>query len=84
MLDTQNCPENHIKNAKQPNFYYSQPSTLPKDAPEKFYLSSSFGLSFMIRSVAPTRLSTFYAYIVTKIENRKLKSKVEKFLSIYA
>ena len=28
----------------------------------------------MISSVAPTRLSTFYAYLMTRIENRNLKS----------
>ena len=44
---------------KQPNFFYSQHSTLPKDASSKFYLSMTFGLSFMICSVAPIRLSTF-------------------------
>ena len=43
-----------LKKVKQPNFFYSQPSTLPKDAPAKFYLSMSFGLSFMISFVAPT------------------------------
>ena len=37
---------------KQPNFFYSQPSTLPKEALAKFYLNSTFGLSFMLRSVA--------------------------------
>ena len=50
------------KMLKQPNFSDSQSSTLPKDAPVKFYLSTTFGLSFMISSVAPTRSSTFYAY----------------------
>ena len=58
---------------KQPNFFYSQPSTLPKDAPAKFKLSTTFDLSFMISSVAPTRLSTFYAYLITKMGNGKLK-----------
>ena len=57
---------------KQPKFFYSQPSTLPKDAPVKFYLSTTFGLIFMISSVTPTRLSTFYSYLITKIGNRKL------------
>ena len=37
---------------KQPNFFHSQPSTLPKDAPAKFYLSMTFDLRFMISSVA--------------------------------
>ena len=54
MLDTQNCLQNHIKNAKGAKFCYSQPSTHPKDAPAKFYLSMTFGLRFMISSVAPT------------------------------
>ena len=40
------------KMLKQPNFFYSQPSKLPKDALAKFYLSTTFGLSFMISSVA--------------------------------
>ena len=26
---------------KQPNFFYSQPSTFPKDAPAKFYISTT-------------------------------------------
>ena len=58
---------------KQPNFFYSQPSTLPKDAPAKFYLSTTFGSSFMVSSAAPTRLSTFYPYLITWIGNRNLK-----------
>ena len=33
---------------KQPNFFYSQPCTIPKEALAKFYLSTAFGLSFMI------------------------------------
>ena len=36
------------KMLRQPNFFYSQPSTLPKDLPAKFYLSTTYGLSFMI------------------------------------
>ena len=59
---------------KQQNFFYSQPSTLPKEALAKFYLPCAFGLSFMISSVVPTRSSTFYAYLVTKIGNRNSKS----------
>ena len=57
----------------QPNFFHSQPSTLRKDAPAKFYLPTTFGLSFMISSVAPARSSTSYAYLITKIGNRNLK-----------
>ena len=30
-----------IKNAKQPSFFYSQPSTLPKEELAKFYLSAT-------------------------------------------
>ena len=52
MLNTQNCLQNHVKNAiKQPNFFYSQLSTLPKEALAKFYLSTTLGLSFMTSSV---------------------------------
>ena len=36
------------KMLKQLNFFYSQPSTLPGVALTKFYLSTAFGLSFMI------------------------------------
>ena len=60
------------KMLKQPNFFSSQSSTLSKDAPTKFYISTTFGLSFTISSVAPTRSSTFYLYLITKIENRNL------------
>ena len=62
---------------KQLNFFHSQPSTLSKDALAKSCLSTTFGLSFMIRSVAPTRSSTFYAYLITNIENRNLKAEVK-------
>ena len=48
------------KMLKQPNFFDSQPSVLSKKAHAKFYLSATFGLSFMISSVAPTQLSIFY------------------------
>ena len=36
----------------------------------------------MISSVAPNRLSTFYAYIITKIGNRNLKCKMLRFFSL--
>ena len=39
---------------QQQNFFYSQPSTLPNNPPEKFNLPITFGLSFMISSVDPT------------------------------
>ena len=61
------------KMLKQPNFFYSQPSTLSKDAPARFYLSTTFDLSFMTSSVSPTRSSTSYTYLITKIGNLKLK-----------
>ena len=59
---------------KQSNFFYSQPYTFTNEALAKFYLSMSFGLSFIISSVAPTRSTTSYAYLMTKIRNRNLKS----------
>ena len=40
----------------------------------------TFGLRLMISSVAPTRLSTFYAYLITKIGNRDLKDYNNKIL----
>ena len=42
------------------------------------YKGSTFGLSFMISSVAPTRSSTSYAYLITKIGNGNLKAKNTK------
>ena len=75
MLDTENCLQNHIKKMlKQQNLFYNQPSTLPKEALAKFYLSTTFGLIFMIRSVAPTRSANFYGYLITKIGKRNLNS----------
>ena len=38
----------------QQTFFHSQPSALLNDAPAKFQLSTTFGLSFMISSVAPS------------------------------
>ena len=68
---------------KQPNFFYSQPSTLPKDAPAKFLpFYKTFGLGFMISSIAPSRLSTSYAYLITKMGNRNLKG-FENFPEIH-
>ena len=67
---------------KQPDFFYSQPSTLSKKAHAKFYLSTTFGLRFMINSVAPTRSSTFYAYLITKIGNRNLET-FHRFLRMW-
>ena len=62
------------KMLKQPNFFCSQPSILSKHAPAKFYFSTTFGLSFMISSVALTLSdSTLYAYLITKIRNRNFK-----------
>ena len=61
------------KMLKQPNFFNSQPSTLPKNARAKFYLSMTFGLSFMISFMAPSRSSTFYTYLITKMRDRSLK-----------
>ena len=63
---------------KQPNFFHSQCSTLPKDAPAKFYLCTTFGLRFMLSSVAPTRSSTFYAYLSPNSETITLKYKLKE------
>ena len=65
--------KNISKTLKQPNFFYNQPSTLPKEALAKFYLSTIFSLTFKISSVAPIRSLTFYVYLITKIGNRNLK-----------
>ena len=64
--------KSYKKILKQPNFFHSQPSTLPKDTPAKVNLSTTFGLSFMISSVAHTWPSTFNVYLITKIGNRNL------------
>ena len=45
------------KRLKRPIFFYRQPSTLPIEALANFYRSKTFGLSFMISDVAPTRSS---------------------------
>ena len=60
------------KMLKKPNFLHSQPSTLPKDAPVRFYLSTTFVFNFTIIHVAPIRMLTFYAYLTTKIGNCNL------------
>ena len=60
---------------KQPNFVNSQPSILPEEAFAKFYLSTTFGLSFTISSVAPTQSSTSYTCLITKIMSCNLKGQ---------
>ena len=65
-----NLPEKSYKKMlKQPNFFHSQLSTLPKDAPAKVYLPTSLGSSFVISSGTPTRSLTFYAFF--SHQNRK-------------
>ena len=60
---------------KQPNFFHSQPSTLSKEALCKVLPFGDLWFIFMISSVAPTRSSTSYALLVTKIGNRNLKTR---------
>ena len=63
MLDTHNCLQYHIKKMlRHPNFFHSEPSVLSKDAPAKFHLSATFGLSFMVSSVASTCSPNFYIF----------------------
>ena len=53
-----------------------------KEAPAKFYLSTIFGSSFTISSVAPVRLSTFYAYLITKIGNSNFKNFENEYINL--
>ena len=75
------------KMLKQPNLFHSQPPTVPMEALAKFYLSTAFGLSFMISSVAPIpgpiRSSTFYIYLITKIGNRNSNVGTQSNKSLY-
>ena len=70
MLDTQIAFKIISNMLKQANFFYSQPSTPPKNTSAEFYLSTAFGLRFKISSAAHARSSTFYVYLITKIKNR--------------
>ena len=45
----------HVLGTCVQNFFYSQPSKLPEDAPAKFYFSMTLGLSFMISSISNIR-----------------------------
>ena len=67
---------------RNPNFFHSEPSVLSKDAPAKFHLSATFGLSFMISSVASTCSPTFYIYLITKlrIHNQSILTEFIKIL----
>ena len=84
MMDTQNCLQYYLKVLGHPNFFHSEPSILSKDAPAKFHLSATFGLSFMISSVASTCSSTFYIYlhVITKLRIHNLKSILTEFIKI--
>ena len=57
MLDTQNCLQDHIKNAEATEFLLQLALYSSKEALAKFYLSTSFGLSFMICSVCSLYLT---------------------------
>ena len=70
------------KMLRHPNFFNSEPSVLSKNAPANFYVSATFGLSFMIRSVASTCLPTFYKYLISKIRIHNLKSILTEFIKI--
>ena len=78
MLDTQNCLQNYIKNVKATKFILQSAFYTFKEALAKFYLSTTFGSSFIISFVAPTRSSTSYAYLVIKIGNRNLKGDFDR------
>ena len=83
MLDTQNCLQYYTKKTlRHPNFFHNEPSVLSKDAPAKFHLSATFGLSFMISSVASTCSPTFYLYLITKLRIHNLKSILTEFIKI--
>ena len=75
MLDTQNCLQN-MKNDKSTIFFsqlafYTSKGHTCKVFP--FYLYDFFFIiSFIISSVVHTRLSTFYAYLITIMGNRNL------------
>ena len=47
------------KMLKQPNFFHSQPSTLPKEALTKFYLSTTFAFKFYDKSCSPYPIVNF-------------------------
>ena len=70
------------KMLRHPNFFHSEPSVLSKDAPAKFHLSATFGLSLMISSVASTCSPTFYIYLITKLRIHNLKSILTEFIKI--
>ena len=74
MLDTQNCPQNHIKNVKATKFLLQSAMYTSKGCTCTVLPFYNFWLSFMISSVAPTRSSTSDAYLIAKIGNRNLNS----------
>ena len=73
VLDTQNCFQNHIKNAKATKFLSQSAFFTSKESTCKVLRFYDFRFKFCTSSVAPTRSSTFYAYLITKIGNRNLK-----------
>ena len=73
MLHTQNCLQHHIKNAKATKFLLQSSFYTSRGRTCKVYLSTAFGLRLVRSSVAPTRSSTFYPYLIIKIGNRNLK-----------
>ena len=64
---------------KQPKFFCSQPSTIPSEALAKFYLSPTFGLGFMISSVAPTLSVDFLHIFNHQNQKPQPKSKITRW-----
>ena len=74
MLDTPNCLQHHIKNAKATKFLSQSAFYTSKGRTCKVLRLYDFGSSFMLNFVALTASSTFCAYLITKIGNRNLKA----------
>ena len=79
MLETQNCLQHDIKNAKATKFLSQSAFDTSKGRTCKVLPFYDFWfLSFMVNSVAPARSSIFYAYLITKSGNRKIKATRRK------
>ena len=73
MLDGQNYLQNHTKNNKATKFLLQSAFYISEGRTCKVLHFYDFGLNFMISSVAPTLSSTFCAYLIIIIGNRKIK-----------
>ena len=81
-MDSQNRLQNYFKNAKTTKFLLELAFYTSKGHTCKVLSFYKFWFTFNDSSVVPTRLFTFYAYLITKIGKGNLNSSSQQTVTI--